>query len=191
MFLCCQRYMQMKHNDMKWAQWPCTAKKCRGALFAIPHRKGWGTAPFFTKSCRGAVNEALSRAFHHPCPKRLGWYYFSLSHAEGLATKHYHACFTIPRRKGWGTAPFFTKSCRRATNDALSSMFPHPSPKRLGDEALFTKFQTTLLCSCIRVRWCQTTCTLSNSRWGGCYGMDFFVILRDDVWSEVTNVCTP
>jgi hypothetical protein len=139
MFSCCQRYMQMKHNDMKWTQRPCTAKKCRGALYAIPRRKGWGMAPFFTKSRRGAVNEALSRTFRHPSLKRLGRYYFSLSHAEGLATKHFHACFTIPLRKGWGTVPFFTKSCWRATSEALSSTFRHPSLKRLGDGAFFAK----------------------------------------------------
>jgi hypothetical protein len=40
-----------------------------------------------------------------------GWCRFSLNRAEGLATKPYHARFTIPRRKGWGTVLFFTQSC--------------------------------------------------------------------------------
>ena len=62
---------------------------------------------------------------------------FSLNRAEGLATKPYHARFVIPCRKGWGTVLFFTKSCWRAGNEALSRVFRHPSPKRLGDGAVF------------------------------------------------------
>jgi hypothetical protein len=42
------------------------------ARFAISHRKGWGTVPFFTKSRRGANNEALLHVFCHPSPKKLG-----------------------------------------------------------------------------------------------------------------------
>jgi hypothetical protein len=67
-----------------------------------------------------------------------GWCRFSLNRAEGLATKPYHARFTIPRRKRLGDGAIFHSVMLKGWQPSPITRVSSSLAEKVGDGAVFS-----------------------------------------------------